>query len=90
MREGEGTNLIEFSGKVRPSMPPILEEVGGNLTAEKTFAHDRFELLKLKHLLKFASNSTEISNTVKNNGTRVSEIAAEFSSSATREGKLRM
>jgi hypothetical protein len=59
------------------------------LAAEKKLEHDCFELLKLEHFLKFASNSTEVSNTTKNNGTRVRGIAAEVLSSATKLQQLR-
>lgn len=47
------------------------------LATEKKLEQDCFGLLKLEHFLKFASNSTEVCNTSKNNSTKVSEIAAE-------------
>jgi hypothetical protein len=54
-------------------------------STEKKLEQDCFGL---EHFLKFASNSTEVSNTSKNNSTKASEIATEVSSSATKLQQL--
>jgi hypothetical protein len=58
------------------------------LAAEKKLERDCFELLELEGFLKFASNATEVSTRAKNNGTRINEIAAAASKSATKLQEL--
>lgn len=52
------------------------------LEDEEKLERDCAKLLKLQHFLKFAANSTAVSQSAENNSTRISEIAAEATKSA--------
>ncbi|PMD36032.1 hypothetical protein L207DRAFT_494752, partial [Hyaloscypha variabilis F] len=58
------------------------------LAAEEKLERDCLELLKLEEFLRFSSNATEVSTKVNNNGTKITEIAAEASQSATKLQQL--
>ncbi|KAE9371326.1 hypothetical protein N431DRAFT_545599 [Stipitochalara longipes BDJ] len=58
------------------------------LAAAEKLERDCLELLKLEEFLKFASNATEVSTKANNNGTRITEIAAEASQGSTKLQQL--
>ena len=93
---GNATKISELQAKASQDVPKLADLKNNQtlivecqiLAAEKKLEHDCLELLKLEEFLKFASNATEVSTKAKNNGTRITEIAAQASQGATKLQQL--